>query len=331
MYVRSWLRFKITIQTNMKIVNYLDVTLNLQNGKFYRQPTNPYINAKSNHPPPIIKQLPAAISRRISTISYDAEEFEKASQPYNDALESSGFKEKLKFISDGNQSPTTRNRARNIIWFNPHYSESVHTNIGGTFLHLIKKHFPRSHTLRTLFNRNTVKVSYSCTRNMAIIIKSHNAKITTTPETNQANCNCRNKQECPLDSKCLSKSIVYKATVTTDTNEEKLYIGITEHTFKSRYNNHKMSLKHHTHDTVLSKYIWDLKDNNIKHSIKHSVLKRSVPYKGGSTRCNLCLAEKLSILTAEKSSLLNKKSELITKCRHENKFLAANYKQLRPP
>ena len=76
--------------------------------------------------------------------------------------------------------------------------------------------------------------------------------------------------------------------------------------------------------------IWDLKDNNVKHSIKWSILKRSTPYKGGSIRCNLCLAEKLSILTAEKSSLLNKRSELITKCRHVNKFLAANHKQQRP-
>ena len=65
--------------------------------------------------------------------------------------------------------------------------------------------------------------------------------------------------------------------------------GMTEYTFKSRYNNHKMSFNHrkHAHDTVLSKYVWDLKDNNVKHSIKWSILKRSTPYEGGSTRCNL--------------------------------------------
>ena len=47
---------------------------------------------------------------------------------------------------------------------------------------------------------------------------------------------------------------------------------------------------------------------------------------GKPSRCNLCLAEKLCILTADKSVLLNKRSELITKCRHENKFYAANQK-----
>ena len=61
---------KITIQTNLKIVNYLDVTFNLTNGYYYpyRKPNNlpQYINIKSNHPPNIIKQLPASINRRIS-------------------------------------------------------------------------------------------------------------------------------------------------------------------------------------------------------------------------------------------------------------------------
>jgi len=42
--------------------------------------------------------------------------------------------------------------------------------------------------------------------------------------------------------------------------------------------------------------------------------------------CNLCLMEKLCILSADKSTLHNKRSELITKCRHENKFFAANLK-----
>jgi len=56
----------ITIQTNLKIVNYLDVTFNLTNSTYYpyRKPNNEpqYINIKSNHPPNIIKQLPTSIN-----------------------------------------------------------------------------------------------------------------------------------------------------------------------------------------------------------------------------------------------------------------------------
>ena len=63
---------KITIQTNLKIVNYLDVTFNLTDGSYYpyRKPNNlpQYINIKSNHPPNIIKQLISSSSfQHLST------------------------------------------------------------------------------------------------------------------------------------------------------------------------------------------------------------------------------------------------------------------------
>ena len=60
------LGLKITVQSNLKVVDYLDVMLNLTTGKYYpfRKPDNDplYINAKSNHPPSTIRQIPASIS-----------------------------------------------------------------------------------------------------------------------------------------------------------------------------------------------------------------------------------------------------------------------------
>ena len=48
----------LEIECNLKIVNYLDVTLNLNDGTYkpYRKPNDvtTYINVKSNHPPNII-------------------------------------------------------------------------------------------------------------------------------------------------------------------------------------------------------------------------------------------------------------------------------------
>ena len=128
---------------------------------------------------------------------------------------------------------------------------------------LIDKHFPKSHKLHKIFNRNNLKVSYSCTTNMANIIKSHNQKILN--ENNEASdkkkCNCRSKNLCPLDGACLTKNIIYEATVTTSSGNAMTYIGMTEHEFKTRYNNHKLSFKDrkHSHATVLSKHIWKLK------------------------------------------------------------------------
>ena len=63
------------------------------------------------------------------------------------------------------------------------------------------------------------------------------------------------------------------------------------------------------------------------YTIKWSILKRANSYKGHPSHCNLCLSEKLYILTADRSTLRNKRSELITKSRPENKFYAANQKQ----
>ena len=55
----------ITIQCNLKIVNYLDVTSNLSNATYrpFCQPNNEiaYIHKESNHPPSILRQIPLSI------------------------------------------------------------------------------------------------------------------------------------------------------------------------------------------------------------------------------------------------------------------------------
>ncbi len=64
------LGLQITIQANLKEVNFFDVTLDLRTGTYqpYRKPYNHplCINTSSNHPPNIIRQLPNNIGKRIS-------------------------------------------------------------------------------------------------------------------------------------------------------------------------------------------------------------------------------------------------------------------------
>ena len=90
---------KITIQSNLKSVDYLDITLNLTNGFFqpYRKPNDEplYINTKSNHPPTVIKQISPAIKRRLSVLYSNEETFDNAEPLYDKALRSSGFNESL--------------------------------------------------------------------------------------------------------------------------------------------------------------------------------------------------------------------------------------------
>ena len=152
----------------------LDITLNLTTRKYcpFRKPNNNplHINAKSNHPPSIIRQIPASISTRLSSPSPDSMEFDKSSQLYNDAFRSSGYIERIQY-EENRQTRAEKNwiRLQNIIWLNPHFSQKVQTNVAMSFLHLIDKHFPKS--------QNNLKVSYSCTTNMANTIKNHNRKI----------------------------------------------------------------------------------------------------------------------------------------------------------
>ena len=83
---------------------------------------------------------------------------------YNSALSSSRFKDKIKFNPDFNKKNISRNKngERKIIWFNPPCSNNVSTNIGKSFLAILRdRHFPKSHKLYKIFNWNNVKISYS--------------------------------------------------------------------------------------------------------------------------------------------------------------------------
>ena len=88
--------FKMEIETNLKIVNFLDVTFNLANSSYrpYRKPNDNllYIHTSSNHPPQIIKHLPDSIEERLSNNSSKDQVFNSAKPEYEKALKDSGYK-----------------------------------------------------------------------------------------------------------------------------------------------------------------------------------------------------------------------------------------------
>ena len=280
---------KITAESNIRIVNFLDVTFDLNNGKYrpYRKPNDDplYINRYSNHPPSIIRQLPTSINKRIALLSSDEQTFTESPPAYQNALDHSNFNHDLNYTQHVPQQ-ARRNRQRNIIWFNPPFSMNVCTNIGRNFLNLIDKHFPSHHNLHKIFNRNTVKVSYSCMSNVKSIITKHNAHITrknNAQDKSTVNCSCSKNAICPLQKQCMTKDIVYKATVTTSNpNTIMNYIGMTSTTFKERLANHNYTFEHkeHSNKTELSKYIWTLKDNKKDFNINWQILKRAISYTG---------------------------------------------------
>ena len=245
----SWRQgLNISINTNLKICNFLDVTLNLSDGTYYpyRKPNNEtlYIDSNSNHPPTIIKHLPAAIGRRISDISSSKELFNQAKPHYESALKQGGHDEKLMYTEGKKPATHTaqnrrKNRQRNLIWLNPPYSMNIQTNISREFLNLVDKHFPKNHRYNKIFNKNNIKVSYSCTGNLQTIIKKHNRKILETLRHPPRRTTVTAGKKTTVKNNCLTSSVVYNANVTTESDTIGMnYIGLTEGTFKQRYTQH---------------------------------------------------------------------------------------------
>ena len=132
------------------------------------------------------------------------------------ALKKSGYDHKLKYQKNTSTATSNQQRKRKIIWFNPPYSMNIATNVGCYFLNLVNKHFPLHHKFSKIFNRNNMKISYSCTPSMKSRINIHNKTVTKAQSSAQARtCNCLNKSKCPLNNKCLSNNILYKANMTS--------------------------------------------------------------------------------------------------------------------
>ena len=71
-----------------------------------------------------------------------------------------------------------------------------------------------------------------------------------------------------------------------------------------------------------------MKRKDVNKPIMHrSVIDHAKPYRNGSKGGNLCSTKKFHILTSP-INLINKRSELVMKCLHENKFHLVNYKAI---
>ena len=137
---------KITIQCNLKIVDYLDVTFNLTDSSYrpFNKTNNEinHIHKRSYHPPSIIKQLPLSVKRRVSKLSSNEEIFNNSIPIYQETLIKAGYNHKLTYQTHEQKKDNSRPCKRQIIWFNLLYSKNVTTKLVKFFLSLIDKHSP---------------------------------------------------------------------------------------------------------------------------------------------------------------------------------------------
>ena len=328
-------KLSITIEANKKRVEFLDVYFDLEKEEFgpYMKPNGApiYVNAKSNHPPKILENIPKGINRRLSSISASKEVFDRAVPPYQDALIKAGYDFQLQFeeqINDGvegggdSSNRKKKNRKRKIIWFNPPFSQTVKTKIGQNFLKLMDKHFPKGNPLHKIFNRNTVKTSYRCTPNLGSKISAHNKKIlrnSMPKEEEEEPCKCK-KFECPVQGRCNEKGVIYHATVKRGDNITDHYIGLTETTFKKRWSTHMSSFRTRNpkNKCGLSDYIWDLQDRKISYDVSWEIVSKAKPFNPATGVCNLCNREKYFILSKPEMATINKREEIVGPCLHKH-------------
>ena len=124
-------------------------------------------------------------------------------------------------------------------------------------------------------------------------------------------------------AKYLTPNIVNQADITNNVeNERRVDLGLSETPFKDRYRNHVRDFNNEIHynKAGISKYVWDLKRISKEPHVTWTIVCKVY----GNTKrkfCRLYLKEKLLIIKfPNQDILLNKRSELISKCRHKKNF-----------
>ena len=161
--------------------------------------------------------------------------------------------------------------------------------------------------------------------NMNAIINAHNRKILNPNANENENlCNCRNPEECPVNGECLATGSLYEAKLAANIPGyvEKNYKGIADTALKQRIKNHQKSFNkiEYKSDTALSLEYWNIKDKGGIPEVKWKILRKCFSYNPQSKRCVLCLSEKLEILENLGAHQLNKRNEIVSKCRHQTKY-----------
>ena len=175
-----------------------------------------------------------------------------------------------------------------------------------------------------------MKICYSCIPNTKTKINIHNQKVTIAKPSAQARTwNCINKYKRPWRNECLSNDILYKANITSasENYRNKIYHGISETKLKWRYTNRRKSFKNRNYktDTELSNEMWKLKEQNKNADISCEILGIHQSYNTSTKRCMLCLNEKLATALHKERNMLNKRTKIISKCRHSKWYNLANY------
>ena len=304
------------------------------------------------YPSIVLENIPYNINKRLSTISSNKEYFDEEKMTYQKAILDAGYSYDLSYtkgfqkrpkqycgqnkgFQNNNVQSTNQTNRSKVKWFNPPFNLYCATNVGKIFRDIIKKHFSGGDDLSKLFNKNRLKISYSCLPNIKSKISAHNKLLLSgnpKPNRGEKNCNCQKSRECPLKGNCIIENSVYKAQVLKEGQQGTdghAYVGLHSGLFKLRLANHEQSFKDRTKAKCeLAKYIWQMKDRGINnYKINWQIIAVEKCYDRKTGKCNLFQREKLEILRLSHiigTKLINKIEEILRPCIHRFKHLLGN-------
>ena len=132
--------------------------------------------------------------------------------------------------------------------------------------------------------------------------------------------------ELRLTGDCRKKHVLYKSTAATS-DSKKACLGLNEGEFnKQRYYDRVKFFKNefYANSTTLSSNVWEMQKKCSTSSYMGSRTEKI--YSNIIKSCTLCIHEKLVIINYPyPDKRLDRRSELVTKCRHENTFLFKNF------
>ena len=120
---------------------------------------------------------------------------------------------------------------------------AVAIKLGKEFFRLLKKKLSPTNKLYKILNKNSAKLSSSCTSNVTSITNKSNCQKLSNKHIEFPICNSCNKTASPLKGKCQYECIIYKAEVhsnesknnsscNNNCNGKKVNVGSTQGAFK---------------------------------------------------------------------------------------------------
>ena len=95
----------------------------------------------------------------------------------------------------------------------------------------------------------------------------------------------------------MRENTLYQADISSENFQTKIYYGISEIKFKTRFSNHKKFFNHEKleNETQLSNELWNIKASKEEPFLLWKILRQYRPYNVNTKQCLLCLNEKLHI------------------------------------